>query len=129
VKLKLDENLGIRHREQLRRAGHDVDTVHEEQLSGASDPAVLDAAVAADRALVTLDVDFANPFRFPPELTAGIAVLRVREGPGGRDIDRVIEHLIRGLARQPLEARLWIVREDRIRQYEPSPKGPSANEP
>lgn len=129
MKLKLDENLGLRHREQLQRAGHDVDTVHEEQLSGASDPDVLDAAVAANRTLVTLDVDFANPFRFPPERTAGIAVLRVHERPGGRDIDRVIDHLIRGLARQSLEGRLWIVREDRIRQYEPSADEPSADEP
>lgn len=129
MKLKLDENLGIRHREQLQRAGHDVDTVHEDQLSGAPDPDVLDTAVAANRALVTLDVDFANPFRFPPERTAGIAVLRLRERFGDRDIDRVIDHLIRGLARQPLEARLWIVREDRIRQYEPSAHQPSADEP
>ncbi len=99
MKLKLDENLGIRHREQLQRAGHDVDTVHDEQLSGAPDPDVLEAAVAAGRALVTLDVDFANPIHFPPQRTAGIAVLRVRERFSGRDIEQLIDHLIRGLAR------------------------------
>ncbi len=129
MKLKLDENLGIRHREQLQRAGHDVDTVHDEQLSGAPDPDVLEAAVAAGRALVTLDVDFANPIHFPPQRTAGIAVLRVRERFSGRDIEQLIDHLIRGLARQPMAGRLWIVREDRIRQYEPSARKPSANEP
>ena len=84
MKLKLDENLGIRHREQLQRAGHDVDTVHDEHLSGAPDPDVLEAAAAAGRALVTLDVDFANPIRFPPQRTAGIAVLRVRERSAAR---------------------------------------------
>jgi predicted nuclease of predicted toxin-antitoxin system len=61
VRLKLDENLGTPHAETLRRAGHDVDTVHVERLSGARDEEVLAAAVTAGRALVTLDLDFANP--------------------------------------------------------------------
>ena len=78
MRLKLDENLGLRHAEMLRRAGHDVDTVHDESLSGAPDEAVLAAAREADRALVTLDLDFADPMRFPPATTAGLVVLRPR---------------------------------------------------
>lgn len=124
MRLKLDENLGLRHRDRLRRAGHDVDTVHEEQLSGASDLRVLDAAVDAQRVLVTLDVDFANPFRFPPERTAGIAVLRVHDRPGSNDIDLVVDRLVQALARHDMRGRLWVVRADRIRQYEPTANGP-----
>ena len=116
MRLKLDENLGLRQRDLLRGAGHDVDTVRDERLSGASDADVLDAVIAATRALVTLDVDFANPFRFPPEKTSGIVVLR----PGGADIERVIGHLIRGLALRPLYSQLWIIGDDRIRQCERS---------
>lgn len=45
VKLKLDENLSRRSAERFRTAGHDVHTVTDEGLSGASDIAVLAAAV------------------------------------------------------------------------------------
>lgn len=48
-------------------------TVFDERLSGAEDRAVLAAAVAEDRVLVTLDRDFTNVLIFPPESTAGIA--------------------------------------------------------
>lgn len=44
-------------------------TVIDEGLSGANDVDVLAAAVAEDRALITLDLDFANPMRFPPHET------------------------------------------------------------
>jgi predicted nuclease of predicted toxin-antitoxin system len=67
VKLKLDENLGRRWASQLRDGGHDVHTVIDEGLSGADDVDVLAAAVAEDRELVTMDLDFANPIRFPPK--------------------------------------------------------------
>ena len=86
MKLELDESLGRRWAVQLRSAGHDVDTVHDEDLTGAADPAVLEAASDEGRALVTLDLDFANPMRFPPAATAGIAVLRVRDLPGRNDL-------------------------------------------
>ena len=118
MKLKLDENLGLRWAARVRDAGHDVDTVHGERLSGANDQAVLDAASGAGRALVTLDLDFANPLRFRPERTAGIAVLRVRDRPGRSDLDAVVGRLIDGLSRAELSGRLWLVEPDRIRQYE-----------
>jgi predicted nuclease of predicted toxin-antitoxin system len=121
VRLKLDENLGIRWRDQLRKADHDVDTIHEEELSGAADLSVLDAAIAANRALVTLDLDFANPIRFPPRRTPGIAVLRVRDRPGRRDLDLVVSELIEGLSRLSLAGHLWVVEPGRIRQFQEDP--------
>ena len=118
MKLKLDENLGHRWIEQLRAAGHHVETVHDEGLSGAADPVVLEVAATEDRALVTIDLDFANPMRFPPAGTAGIAVLRVRDRPGRRDLDAVVSRLITALAKADVAGRLWIVDPTRVRQYQ-----------
>ena len=87
-----------------------------EGLSGSTDESVIDAAFAAERALVTLDLDFANPMRFPPGASPGIAVLRVQERPGRKDIDLVVGQLIFGLAAHDLTGRLWVVEPAHIRE-------------
>jgi len=119
VKLKLDENLGLRWVAHLRDAGHDVDTVHDENLLGADDRTVLGAAVEAGRALVTLDLDFSNPLRFPPAVTAGIAVLRVSDRPGLDEIDAVVQRLTEALAAGEVNGHLWVIDASRVRQYQP----------
>jgi len=44
VKIKLEENLPDRLVAVLTELGHDVDTVHAEQLTGCTDPDVWSAA-------------------------------------------------------------------------------------
>ncbi|MFZ0427037.1 MAG: DUF5615 family PIN-like protein [Acidobacteriota bacterium] len=75
MRLKLDENLGRSAVELFREAGHDVATVWEEELGGASDQNIIKIARSEERCLVTLDLDFANPLLFPPTESAGVAVL------------------------------------------------------
>lgn len=124
MRLKLDENLGAHHAEMLRSAAHDVDTVHLEELTGSADGDVLAAAVAAGRALVTLDLDFADPWRFPPSQTAGIAVLRVRTRPSRADLEVVVARLAAALAERDMTGRLWVIDLARVREYEPPPSDP-----
>jgi predicted nuclease of predicted toxin-antitoxin system len=57
--------------------GHDVDSVVDEGLGGASDPDVLAAALGEDRFVVTLDRGFGDVRLYPTGTHAGIAVLRV----------------------------------------------------
>jgi predicted nuclease of predicted toxin-antitoxin system len=76
LKIKLDENLPVTIAAELRRLGHDVDTVEDECLSGADDPVVLKAATADGRALVTLDKGLANVQIYPPSTHAGVILLR-----------------------------------------------------
>lgn len=64
MKLKLDENLGQRPTTILHRAGHDVTTVAQQNISGISDIDLINLCRRESRALVTLDLDFANPLQF-----------------------------------------------------------------
>lgn len=82
MKLKLDENLGRRWAHELRNAGHDVHTIWDEQLSGASDIEVLAAAVNESRALVTIDLDFARTrSAFLPPTHTGSSCYDFATGP------------------------------------------------
>ncbi|MDI7267132.1 MAG: DUF5615 family PIN-like protein [Myxococcota bacterium] len=118
MKFKLDENIDRRLVPLFTEDNHDVATVRGEGLSEASDDAVFRAAMAESRTLVTLDLDFANPLRFPPRETAGTVVVRVP-----RPLLRLIEETLRAALPQLKEGRvrgrLWIVEPGRIREYSP----------
>ncbi|SFF54427.1 DUF5615 family PIN-like protein [Blastococcus tunisiensis] len=76
MKVKLDENIPRSARQVLIAAGHDVDTVVDEDLGGASDPQVVAAAAADERLLITLDRGLGDIRTYPPGSHAGILVLR-----------------------------------------------------
>lgn len=92
-------------------------TAAEEGLAGATDEQLIEACRAEGRCLVTLDLDFSNPFRFPPEATSGIAVIRLPRRPTLRDLDAAVGTLCRGLERDTVVGKLWIVERGRIREY------------
>ena len=122
MKLKLDENLGVRGAAQLAVAGHDVATVVSQQLCGARDDVLSAVCTHEGRALVTMDLDFANPLRFPPEAHAGIAVIRVSSAASPEEIERALRTLLAALAAKPLTGQLWIIERDRIREYAREPR-------
>ena len=81
MKLRLDENLGTRAQKLFAAAGHDVQSVAAEGLSGAADPEVYQVSRREGRCLVTLDLDFADVTRFPPGQGPGIVVIRLPKNP------------------------------------------------
>ena len=119
MKLKLDENLGIRAAELLRQAGHDVSTVPEQNLCSTPDKELIALCRNEQRCLVTLDLDFGNPLLYRPQDYSGIAVLRLPPKPSPNDLYETIGTLLGGLAREKIDKKLWIVEPRRIREYRP----------
>jgi predicted nuclease of predicted toxin-antitoxin system len=114
VKLKLDENLPVELVTDLRVLGHDADTVTDEGLRGAADPAVVDAASAADRILFTLDKGIANLQRYPLHQHAGVVLFRPDTSGRGAVIAFVRQRL-RKVLEMDLTGRLTVVGPSRIR--------------
>jgi len=116
--LKLDENLGPSILSLFRTAGHEVDTVLEEGLAGAPDGQVFEASKEAGRALVTLDLDFANPLRFPAGATPGVVVLR----PARTVLVQIEQLALEAIGFPGTEnpsGKIWIVEPGRIRIHTP----------
>jgi len=79
MRIKLDENLGVRGAQILEDGGCDVATVVAEDLCSSSDEKLIGVCRAEQRVLISLDKDFASILRFPPRHYAGIVVLRLPE--------------------------------------------------
>ena len=114
MKLFLDENLSPQHASELRTEGHDAIAVLEAGLSGATDEQVLRFAVENGRILVTLDADFANVMRFPPEQTLGVVRLKVHPANEER-IRQAIRRALLFLHNINLVGRLAVVDDEKIR--------------
>ena len=114
MKFKLDENLPVELVADLRGLGHDADTVSGEGLSGAADPAVVDAAFSAGRILFTLDKGIANLQRYPIHQHAGVVLFRPDTLGRGAVIAFVRERLHEVLEME-LTGRLTVVGPSRIR--------------
>jgi predicted nuclease of predicted toxin-antitoxin system len=112
---KTDENLPLEAAQLLRSAGLETATVLEEKLGGRSDRDIAQVCRAERRALITLDVDFANIDAYPPAEHPGIVVLRLARQDKAHVV-AVLSALLRHLVGAELEGRLWIVEETRIRE-------------
>ncbi len=117
MKIKLDENIGRRGAALLIAAGHDVLTVRDQNLQGADDETIFDACAEEHRILITLDHDFGQVLRFPPERGSGLVILE----PGTRTtprslLDRLRDFLALADVQSPVGA-LWIVEPGRIRVH------------
>ena len=68
------------------------------------------------RCVVTFDLDFADPRKFPPRDFVGLVILRLRV-PTAR---RQVECVTRFLAQNPdLAGQLWILEDARARNWTP----------
>ena len=113
MKIKLDENVHGDVAAALAILGL---TAYEEHLAGRPDTEVSAAVRAENRCLVTFDLDFADPRKFPPQEFAGLVVLRLRVPTSQLQVERIT----RFLAEKPQFAgKLWVLEETRARDWTP----------
>ena len=117
MRFKLDENLDISLVNLVKKNGHDAETVLSEGLSGRSDRDIYGACQRENRILVTLDMDFSNPFQFPPKGTSGIIVLRPPKTTQ-LFIRSLLEYVLNMIDAGGLDGKLWIVEPGQIRIHQ-----------
>ncbi len=118
MKFKLDENLGFTIVEVLKEHNYDVSTIYEQKLNSAPDKKVIDICHEEGRCLITLDLDFANPFIYPPENYSGIVVLRVSRKIKLEELIQATKTFIEAIKTNKIIGNLWIVSSERIRIYQ-----------
>ncbi|HEY2459675.1 MAG TPA: DUF5615 family PIN-like protein [Candidatus Acidoferrum sp.] len=91
MKIKLDENLPLRLAVLLNNLGHEVDTLHDEDLVGHADNVIWEATQKDSRFLVTQDMDFSDLRRFAPGSHCGILLVRLRSPNRNNLIERIVE--------------------------------------
>src|SRR5438876_109704 len=114
LKFKVDENMPAETATLLAGAGHDAMTVPQQRLGGQPDPNIAAVCQQEGRAIVTLDLDFADIRVYSPANYAGIIVLRLSRLDKSR-ILAVIQRLLPDLDQEPLKGKLWIVEYAKIR--------------
>jgi predicted nuclease of predicted toxin-antitoxin system len=112
--LKVDENLPAEASVLLLDAGHDALTVHDQRMGGSTDDSIADVCKTENRAILTLDLDFADIRAYPPDKYSGLIVLRLRRQDRLHVLE-VLKHLIPKLDDEELAGKLWIVTEHSIR--------------
>jgi predicted nuclease of predicted toxin-antitoxin system len=114
MRFKVDENLHDDIAEALRSRGHDALTVHDQKMRGNPDSRLGEVCRAEGRAIVSLDLDFANVRDYPPSDYPGLIVLRLAD-QSRRYVLRVFDSVLDLLDRETLAGSLWIVEEHRVR--------------
>ena len=114
MRFKVDENLPRDACDLLNRAGHDAISVGQQGLGGADDARIYRRCQDEQRALITLDMDFANVQAYDPKSSSGVIALRLARQDRARVLDAVTS-VLPVLEREPLDKRLWVVEGDKIR--------------
>lgn len=89
-------------------------TVYEQNLGGHPDTEIADICRQETRALITLDLDFANIRAYPPSLYPGLVVLRLAD-QSRPSVLTSLRRIAPLFDSEPLSGHLWIVDERQLR--------------
>lgn len=114
MRFKLDENLPVEILAELRSAGHEADSVHDESLDGEADSTILARVREEERILLTLDKGIGDIRSYNPEAYPGIVLFRPCSAGRGATLAFVQKHLPRLLGLD-LTGHLFVVTDKGIR--------------
>jgi predicted nuclease of predicted toxin-antitoxin system len=114
MKFKLDENLPVDFKQDLLAAGHDAETVYDEQIVGIDDPRLLDIARSEARILLTLDKGIGDLRRYPPSQYAGVVLFRPTTQGAKMTLQFLRRHLVDVISRAEA-GRLLVVSDTGLR--------------
>ena len=120
MKIKLDETLPDRLVSVLTGLAHDVDTVRGEHLTGRADPDVWSAAQAAQRFLITQDLDFSDVRRYTPGTHAGLLLVRLMR-PGRNALFERVSTVFQTEKVEDWNGCLVVATDHKIRVRRPTP--------
>jgi predicted nuclease of predicted toxin-antitoxin system len=123
MRFKVDQNLHDEIAEALRAAGHDAATVHDQGLDGKEDEVIAEICRDEARAIVSIDLDFANEVEFPPQNYPGLIVFRMTKQSRPRAM-KALGQVLTLLKTELPNGSLWIVEESRIRVRRPLASDP-----
>ena len=114
MRFKIDENLSDQVKDYLINAGHDAHTTRDESLNGKPDEQIAAAAKREQRILLTLDSDFSNILRYPPQEYFGIVFLKLARQDNA-SVLRALSRPVEMLKQYEIAGRLWVVADNDIR--------------
>jgi predicted nuclease of predicted toxin-antitoxin system len=115
VKIKLDENLPVELCVDVRAPGHEAASVHDEDLTGADDPTILERVRLEGRVLLTMDKGIGDVRTYPPSSYQGIVLFRPAQTGRAAVLAFVRRHLPLLLQMQ-LAGHLFVVTDRNIRR-------------
>lgn len=108
MRFKLDENLPVEILVELRSAGHEADSVYDEELTGEPDSTILERARAEGRILLTMDKGIGDIRTYKPDEHPGIVLFRPSASGRRVALEFIRAHLPRILS-LPLAGHLLVV--------------------
>jgi predicted nuclease of predicted toxin-antitoxin system len=111
----VDEDLPRSTARALRSAGYEAEDVRDVGLRGRTDEQVFAYSQARSFTLMSADMGFTNPWRFPVRAHAGIVLIRLPNELPTDAMNRAIVSAMATLADESLQGTLVIVELGRIR--------------
>ena len=115
MKFLLDENQSPAIVDLLAEAGHDAVHVHDLDMTGSPDVAVLAAASAADSVVISADTDFGELLAFSNARGPSIVLLRRQQQRRAHEIAALILANLDDVAEDLRAGAIVVIDDDRVR--------------